>query len=500
MMQDNSTSVLNVEKMDKSFPGVQALDSIDFDLKSGEIHCLVGENGAGKSTFIEILAGKYRPDDGTIHIGDKEFHSLTPPQAIEQGIQTTHQEDHLAMGVSAAENILMGHLPGSGLGLFKLKGCIAEAQKLINSLSLSLDVSKRADQLTPVEQRIVCIARAFSRTTRILILDEPTAALGADETAVLLSMIKEIRDKGIAIIYITHYINEVFEIADRITIFKDGKKVATHERSATNKEEVISEMVGRKVGSIYSRPEHTLGETVLQLKELSQEGVFNNISFDLKEGEIFGIGGLIGSGRTELMRTIFGLDKRDNGDIFYNGIKVDPSNPKQAIVKGFGFLTEDRKKSGLIMGRPVKENINIVNLSIKKPVFLNLPEEERRVLEIVDKLRIATPSVDQLVMNLSGGNQQKVVLSKWLLSGSTILIFDEPTIGVDVGAKAEIYALMHELTQSGKSIIMISSDIIELLTLSDRIGIMRRGEMVKILEQADMSEETILQYITGVKA
>lgn len=497
-MQENTT-VLSVRGLDKSFPGVQALDSIDFELKAGEIHCLVGENGAGKSTFIEILSGKYRPDNGTIHLDDKEIHSLTPPQAIEYGIQTTHQEDHLALGVSAAENILMGHLPGSRLGLFNQKGCIHEAQKLIDSLSLNLDVSKPADQLTPVEQRIVCIARAFSRHTRVLILDEPTAALGADETAVLLNMIKEIRDKGIAIIYITHYINEVFEIADRITIFKDGQKIATHYREETDKEHVISEMVGRKLGFIYSRPDHSVGKTVLDVRGLSQEGVFSDVSFDLKEGEIFGIGGLIGSGRTELMRTIFGLDHRDGGTVLYNGSELDPSNPKQAIVAGFGFLTEDRKKSGLIMGRPVKENINIVNLGITRPVFLNLPAEEKRVLEIVEKLRIVTPTIEQLVMNLSGGNQQKVVLSKWLLSGSSVLIFDEPTIGVDVGAKAEIYALMHELTQSGKSIIMISSDVIELLTLSDRIGIMRRGKMVKILDHEEMSEETILQYITGVK-
>ena len=499
-MQDVNDRILQVDNLRKSFPGVLALDSIDFDLRRGEIHCLVGENGAGKSTFIEILSGKYRPDSGAIRLGHEEFHYFTPHQSIARGIQTTHQEDHLAMGVTAAENIFMGHLPKGRGGFFRLKECVRLAQALIDSLSLNVDVSKGAHELSPVEQRIVCIARALSRDTQILILDEPTAALGAEETAILLSMIKSIRDKGIGIIYITHYINEVFEVADRITIFKDGLKVGTHNRGETNKEHVISEMVGREFGSIYTRPDHEVGEVVLTVDGLQTRGVLNDISFTLRAGEILGIGGLIGSGRTELVRTIFGLDRKDAGEVTYKGRKINPSNPMQAIVEGFGFLTEDRKGSGLVMGRPVRENINIVNLNVNKPVFLNLPEEEKKVMEIVKKLRIITPGIDQLVMNLSGGNQQKVVLSKWLLSGAVLLIFDEPTIGVDVGAKVEIYALMHELTKAGKSIIMISSDIPELLALSDRIGIMRNGTLVKILETPDeMNGEIILQYITGVR-
>jgi ribose transport system ATP-binding protein len=491
-------TLLEIRNLNKSFPGVQALSGIDFDLYGGEVHCLVGENGAGKSTLVEILAGNYRAESGDIIIEGRTYNYFQPSKSLSLGIETVHQEDQLVTSVTAAENIFMGHLQLNRLGLFNLKKCIDDSQGLVDSLGLHLDVAALVSELSPVERKTVCIAKALSRKVRILILDEPTATLGLDETQVLLDVVRRIRDRGIGIIYISHFINEVFDIADRITVFKDGRKVATHRRSETDKEQVIGQMVGRKAGHLFVRPDHKVGEVIFSVESLSGGDLVRDVEFEIREGEIFGIGGLIGSGRTEMARLMFGLDRRESGRIMYRGRDVTPDSPMEAIRNGFGYLTEDRKESGLILGRPVRENVTIAEMTMQRPVFLNLAEERRAAGRMVRNLRIMTPSLDQVVVNLSGGNQQKVVLAKWMLGNVDVVIFDEPTIGIDVGAKKEIYELMNDMADRGKVIIMISSDLPELIALSDRIGIMRRGSMVRIIDRADATEQSLLKYSTGV--
>jgi ribose transport system ATP-binding protein len=499
-MHDATGTLLGIMGLNKSFPGVRALSAIDFDLRAGEVHCLVGENGAGKSTLVEVIAGNYRPDSGTITVKGEKYAHLTPSRSIELGIETVHQEDQLAAWVTAAENIYTGNLPRTPLGLFSLPLCVKNARTLLSRLGLALDPAKLVANLSAVERKVVCIARALSRKAAILILDEPSAALGAEETKVLHEVVRRITAQGIGVIYITHYINEVFEIADRITVFKDGKLVATHLTRETSRDQVISEMVGRTTsGHLYARPHHAVGDLMLEVSGFRKAGLVHDISFTIREGEIFGIGGLVGSGRTELAQLLFGVLRRDAGTIRFRGREVTPENPLQAIRGGFGFLTEDRKQSGLVLGRSVKENISIARLNVDKPVFLNLRREKAEADNLVKVLRIATPTIEKLVLQLSGGNQQKVVLAKWLLSNSSIVIFDEPTVGIDVGAKREIYDLMDRMASEGKAIIMISSDLPELVSLSDRIGIMRQGRFVKILEREEASEETIMRYATGVE-
>jgi ABC-type sugar transport system ATPase subunit len=490
--------ILDIRELHKSFPGVRALQAVDFDLYEGEIHCLVGENGAGKSTLVEILSGNYHPDSGVISVGQESFRELSPARSLALGIDTVHQEDQLTLSVSAAENIYMGNLPRTAVGLFDRRKCIAESQRLVDSLGLSLDVSRLVSGLSAVERKAVCIAKALSGETRVLILDEPTSTLGREETAMLLSVVRNIRDKGIGIIYISHFINEIFDIADRITVFKDGRKVVTFPVAECTKEQVISAMVGRTTGHIFVRPAHRLGEVVFEVRGLTRRGVLEEVSFQVRQGEIFGLGGLVGSGRTELARLLFGLDRRDSGSIFLRGKEVAAASPLNAIRQGFGFLTEDRKETGLITRRPVKDNITIAELNVRRPLLLNLPAERRKAQQMVSALRIVTPSIEQIVVNLSGGNQQKVVLARWMLSDVDVLIFDEPTIGIDVGAKKEIYELMHAMAERGKIILMISSDLPELIALSDRIGVMRKGRLVKIVEREEFSEAALLKYATGV--
>ena len=354
------------------------------------------------------------------------------------------------------------------------------------------------EKLSPVERKTVCIAKALSRSVRILILDEPSATLGLNETRILLEVVRNVRAQGIGIIYISHFINEIFEIADRITVFKDGRRVATHRVAEVTKDQVIHEMVGRRTAQVYVRPAHEVGEPLLEVRGISRRGIVEDVSFTVRRGEIFGIGGLVGSGRTELAQILFGLARRDAGSVHFRGKDVTPATPLEAIRNGFGFLTEDRKASGLVLRRSVQENIAAVDMTMRRPLVLNLGAEREAARQMVRALSIATPSVDQLVMNLSGGNQQKVVLAKWMLGDADIVIFDEPTVGIDVGAKKEIYGLMHGMAEKGKVILMISSDLPELIALSDRIGIMRRGRMVTILEGAGATEETVLKLATGV--
>ncbi|NPV54474.1 MAG: sugar ABC transporter ATP-binding protein [Firmicutes bacterium] len=494
-------NILETVKICKRYPGVQALDEVDFELKCGEVHALVGQNGAGKSTLVEIIAGTVKPDSGKIIISGKAFNYLEPSKSIELGIQTVHQENQLVEELSVADNIFLHDLPSNKFGFVNESASVNAATNLLKELNIAISPDRKLSDLTFIERKLVSLAKATSRNAQILILDEPTASLDEKGKNILFKLIRKYTEKGRSVIYISHHLGEIFEICDRVTVLKDGRKVGTHQVKKIRMNDIIHQMIGQSTTSLYNRKRSEApggkGEH-LEVIDYHRQGVVDHISFTVQKGEIFGIGGLVGSGRTELARMIFGLDKKDSGRLVYCGKDITPKNPSDAIQKGIGFLTEDRKSTGLIMKRPIFENISLVQLAKSSSFFLNLIKEYVETNVISQKLMVKTPSNSQLVGNLSGGNQQKVVLAKWLFAGSNILIIDEPTAGIDVGAKSEIYKLMDELADKGKIIIMISSDNPELVSICDRVGVMRDGRLVKILTGEEITEENILHYSMGV--
>lgn len=495
-MQDIKEKILNVTSISKFYPGVKALVDVDFDLYQGEIHCLVGKNGAGKSTLIEILAGSINADKGKIEVFGQDVENLTPSRSISLGIQTIHQADQLVDNMTVAENVFLSDLK-TDKSFFSLKKCISESKKIFNSIGVSLDPKKLVKQLTPVERKVLSIAKAFSKEVRILILDEPTASLDQEVEEKIFNTIKNLTSTGVGIIYISHNLGEIFYLGDRVTVLRDGRKIGTYFIKDVEVDNIINAMIAKEKKEIYSRKKAEIGEEKLEIINYSKAGVMQNVSFEVRKGEIFGLGGLVGAGRTELVRLIFGLDKKDSGQLRYKGKDITPKNPVDAIYKDIGLLTEDRKKNGLIISRPIFENVNLTKLSVGKQYLLKLKNEFREVTRMANYLNISTPSIRKIVSNLSGGNQQKVVFAKWLLANSEILILDEPTLGIDIGAKEDIYKLMDNLLDEGKIIIMISSDNQELALMSDRIGVMYKGSMVKILEGEEKTEANVLKYSLG---
>jgi ribose transport system ATP-binding protein len=495
-MQDNL--VLQTERISKSYPGVQALDGVDFDLRRGEVHALVGQNGAGKSTFIEIIAGSLRPDGGRIHIEGRTYSALDPAQSIEIGVQTVHQDNQLVDELTVAENIYLYNLPRVAGGFIDYRGCFAAAAELLEQLGIPVAPRRRVSSLTFIEKKLVSIAKACSRQARVLILDEPTASLDAAGKTILFDLIRRNAAKGLSAIYISHNLGEIFEVCDRVTVFKDGRKVSTQAVKDIDMEAVVRLMIGRSGSQLYHRERAAAGEVILEVKDYSRAGVVDHVSFDVRRGEIFGLAGLVGAGRSELARMIFGLDPRDSGRLLSHGKDITPESPSAAIRSGVGYLTEDRKGDGLVLGRPIFENISLVQLAASGGAVMNLARERTETGGLSRRLDIKTPSLGQLVVNLSGGNQQKVVLAKWLHAGAEILIFDEPTVGVDVGAKAEIYRMMEDLAREGKAVLMISSDNPELVAVCDRVGIMRGGRLAEILQGDAVTEENILGAAAGV--
>lgn len=494
-------NILEAIKISKSYPGVRALDDVDFDLKHGEVHALVGQNGAGKSTLIEVIAGSLKPDSGTIMVDGQTFNYLEPAKSIELGIQTVHQENQLVEELSVAENIYLHDLPSSKLGFVKYSAAVNNAVDLLKELGIAISPDRRLKDLTYIEKKLISLAKACSRNAKILILDEPTASLDGKGRNILFKLIRKYTEAGRSVIYISHQLGEIFEICDRVTVLKDGRKVGTHPVKGFEMNDIIHQMIGQSTTSLYNRKRNEMRQdkdNAIEVIDYHRQGLIDHISFTVTKGEIFGIGGLVGAGRTEFVRMIFGLDKKDSGRLLYCGKDITPVNPNDAIKKGVGFLTEDRKSTGLIMKRPIFENISIVELAKNAVFFLNLIKERVKTDRISEKLTVKTPSNAQLVSNLSGGNQQKVVLAKWLFASSNILIIDEPTVGIDVGAKSEIYKLMDELALQGKIIIMISSDNPELVSICDRVGVMRNGRLVKILEGENIREDNILRYAMGV--
>jgi inositol transport system ATP-binding protein len=491
----NQPCLLKAENISKSFPGVKALDKVNLTIEGGKVHTIIGENGAGKSTLMKILMGILLPDEGEILYKGVKVKLMSVQEAIKTGISMIHQELLPFPELSIAENIFMGNEPTSRIpGWINKREMNKNAALLMNKLGAKVDVTRAMKELSIAEMQMVEIAKAISNQSEVIIMDEPTSALSNREIAILFSIIEELKQQGIAIIYISHKMDEIFKISDTITVMRDGKHITTCAINAIDQKKLISLIVGREINSIFDKKENTPGEVILSVTELTGEK-FKDINFNLRRGEILGIAGLMGSGRTEIVNSIYGLEKIVKGDIFINGKKVKIRSPKDAIKNSIGLVSEDRKKYGLVLGSSVKHNISLSSLEkCKNGLFLNLKEENEIANAQINKLNIKTSSSDQLANYLSGGNQQKIVIAKVLLNDADIIIFDEPTRGIDIGAKSEIYKLMTQLATEGKALIVISSELPEILGLSDRILIIREGEIKAELSQAEATQELIMKH------
>ncbi len=498
-----SESIVRMQGIDKHFPGVHALKKCDFELQAGEVHALVGENGAGKSTIMKILTGVFKKDEGTIYYKGKEVDITNTKEAQKLGISIIHQELNLMPDLTVAENIFIGREMIKG-GIFCDNNKLNKATEvLLNSMKVKIAPTTRVDSLTVAQQQMVEIAKALSFDSEVLIMDEPTAALTESEIDELFIIIKELRAKGVGIVYISHRMNELKRICDRVTVMRDGEYISTNNMDDITIDEIIKMMVGREifveVVELNKKKEH---EVVLEVKSLNRGRHVKDVNFHLRRGEILGFAGLMGAGRTEVARCIFGADKLESGQIILNGKEVKIKSPKEAVKKGVGYLSEDRKRFGLVLGLDVESNVAMSSMSnfINKFGFLKPNKISKNSEKYVESLSIKTPSGTQLVKNLSGGNQQKVVMGKWLTKNCDILIFDEPTRGIDVGAKSEIYKLLNNLADQGKSIIMISSELEEIIRMSHRVMVMCEGRITGELERHEATQENIMTCATNRSA
>jgi len=487
--------VLRVENISKRFPGVQALDSVNFDVRRGELHALVGENGAGKSTIIKTVAGLYRADTGRILFEGREMKDSTPEAMISAGICTIYQELTLAKDMTVAENIFMGRWPRKRGGMVDYKELYSSAEKLLSQLGFDINPKSMIGTLSVAFRQLAEIARILSMNPKLVIFDEPTAVLGENEKEKLFRCIDTLKEQGVGIIYISHRMKEVLEISDRVTVLRDGKVIETMNGADANYASVVKLMVGRNIEMYDMTSKKPFGDTVLEIKGFTRKGVVDNISFMMRRGEVLGFYGLIGAGRTELMRMIYGLDKREAGQMLLNGKPIDISSPFAAIRHGIGLLPEDRRTHGLVLPLDIKNNISLANLkNIKKRFFVDHQKEKQTSEKANRALDIRSTGLRQIVRTLSGGNQQKVIVARWITHSPplSILIFDEPTRGIDVGAKHEIHKIIRSLADEGMGIIMISSDMLEIMSVSDRIIVMREGRIRGELKHNEVSEESII--------
>ncbi len=492
--------IIKLDKITKIYGTFKALDSVSFDLYPGEIHCIVGENGAGKSTLIKSLSGAINPEGGDVYLfSEKPVKDMTPRKGIEKGISTIYQDAELVDTLTAADNIFLGDERVSRVPfVIDVPSQEKRVQKIVDEMNLKLPVNSLAASLSASQRQMLQIVKAIYKKAKVIVMDEPTSSLGLEETRSLMDLVKRLKEQGMGIIYISHYLEEVFKIADRITILRDGRNVGTYGINELSESEIIRQMVGRDASMFFSRRKVEIGEEKVRIEDYSKEGVVQAISFSVNSGEIFGIGGLVGSGRSEFAHLLFGSDKADSGRLLMDGRDLMIKSPKDAIKKGVCFITEDRKKLGMLPGRNIIENIVVVHNENYHGPILDHQEETKLANEIIDKLSIVVSSRDQLVEELSGGNQQKAVIGKWLIDTAELYIFDEPTKGVDIGAKEQIYELLVKLAEMGKAIILISSDMPELLSMSDRIGIMRNGELVEIFPNEGIEEEDLIKKFLGV--
>jgi ribose transport system ATP-binding protein len=493
--------ILEVENVSKSFPGVKALDNVSFNLRKGEVHALVGENGAGKSTLMKILSGVYQADEGTIRYKGQEvtFHDVT--QARKAGIGIIYQELNLIPHLSVAANIFIGREPLNQLGMLDEKKMNVDAVAVLGRLNIRLDPTTNLNRLPISKQQMVEIAKALSLNSEVLIMDEPTSALTESEIDELFAVIHTLRNRGVAIIYISHRLEELRHIVDRITIFRDGHSVSTDDFSAIGQLEIVSRMVGRTIQNKFPPKQNVpTTEKLLEVHNIVRKRILHDISFDLYRGEILGFAGLMGAGRSELGRAIFGADPIDSGEVIMNGRRLSLKSPSDAINAGIAYLSENRKEEGLAVKMQLAENITMANVMEISPHFgvLSRSREMEAAQRYVKDLGIKTPSLFQVVNNLSGGNQQKVVVGKWLFCDSKILIFDEPTRGIDVGTKYAIYELIGALAHEGRGVIMISSDLPEILGLTDRILVLHEGSLAATLTTAKTTPREVLNYAAGL--
>ncbi len=492
---DNRDVILDIRNITKEFPGVKALTDVSFQVKRGSVHALVGENGAGKSTLIKVLTGVYKADAGSFWFKGKEAHVATPLEAQKLGLSVVHQELKLSETLSVAENVFLGRPFMTKMHLVDWKRLRQEAKKLLDSLGISMDVDREVSHLSVAQKQIVEICKALSFDAELLIMDEPSATLTDKELDCLFHIIDILKERGVTVIYISHRMEEIFKIADMVTVLRDGCQIATLPVSEVDRTGLISMMVGRELVDEYPKLEAEIGDVALEVKGLSTVKLLHDVNLKVRHGEIVGLAGLVGAGRTETARAIFGADKRLEGEIYIDGKKVDIHSVQDAVKNKIALVPEDRKQQGLILIHSISVNTSLVDLNnVCQKGLLSRKKEKELARRYIDMLGTATPSENREVRLLSGGNQQKVVLAKWLAVDSEVLIFDEPTRGVDVGAKAEIYKLMCQQAQKGKAVVMISSDMPELIGICDRIYVMREGTISGELERKDFSQEAILGY------
>ncbi len=490
--------ILTMKDIDKSFPGVHALDHVSLEVKKGEVHALMGENGAGKSTLMKVLTGIYTKDEGTITYEGKEVEFHNTREAQDAGVVIVHQELNMMGHLTVAQNIFVGREPKKGI-MIDDKKMNEDARALFERLHIDIDPTETMSNLTVGKQQMCEIAKAISHEAKVIIFDEPSAALTESEIEELFKIIRDLREQQLGIVYISHRMDEIKVITDRVTVMRDGCYVGTLITKDCTKDDIINMMVGRV---IYEDPKQESAvpadaPVVLKVEHLNAGRMVQDVSFELRKGEILGFSGLMGAGRTETARAIFGADPKESGDIYINGVKVDIKSPQDAVKHGIGYLSEDRKRYGIVVQKTIAENSTMATLEkYMNGPFIDKKSEGKVTQEYVDALETKTPSIDQLVVNLSGGNQQKVVIAKWLIRDCDILIFDEPTRGIDVGAKNEIYKLMNRLAAEGKSIIMISSEMTEILRMSDRIVVMCEGKKTGEISIEEATQESIMNMAT----
>ena len=490
--------ILRMQGIRKTFPGVVALDNVNLDVRSGTVHSLMGENGAGKSTLMKCLIGMYTPDEGTVELAGDIVRFKDTKDGLEHGISMIHQELSPVPEMMVAENIWLGREPRGRLGLLSPAAMFRKTRELFDEWKIDIDPRARMKDLTVSKQQMVEIAKAISYDAKIIIMDEPTSAIPEREVAHLHGMIKRLTDFGVAIIYITHKMDEVFRISDDITVFRDGKHVGSYPAKELDRDKLIKLMVGRELTDLFPKEEAEIGEVVLSVQGLNRGAVVKDVSFELHRGEILGLAGLMGAGRTEVLETIFGIEKADSGEVVLNGKALRIKQPSDAIRAGMALLTEDRKLNGIMGVLSVRDNITAAALPRYSPRgVLHVGEMRKDSEDQREKLRIKTPSLSQLIKNLSGGNQQKALISRWLLTVPDVLMIDEPTRGIDVGAKSEIHRLMSMLAQEGKAIIMVSSELPEVLGMSDRILVMHEGRISGELSREEANQESVMHLATG---
>ncbi len=485
--------ILEMKGITKKFPGVTALDQVDLQVRRGSIHALIGENGAGKSTLMKILNGVYSATEGEIYMNGEKLTISGVKDAQAKGISIIFQEFNLINTLTVAENIFLGRY--NGKSTIRWKELNVQAQELINSLGFSFESTRVVGTLSTAEKQLVEICKALSLHSQIIVMDEPTSSLTEKDVDMFFPIIEKLKADGITVIYISHKLDEIYRLCDYVTVMRDGKVTGNSDINSISRNEIIEKMVGRSLDMEYPPRTVTPGEVVLEVNNLCRRNELKNISFQLRKGEILGIAGLVGAGRTELAEALFGADPAESGDIILNGKKILCRSTLEGKKHSIGLVTEDRKETGLVLPMTVTQNITVTDLKkVSSGIVLNRGKEKKVADRYVESLSIKTPSIAQTIGNLSGGNQQKVVLAKWLFSEMDILILDEPTRGIDVGAKYEIYCLMNELTEQGKSVIMISSELPEVLGMSDRVLVMHGGEIKKELSGSDMTAETVMKY------